>query len=271
MSLAIGVQVRKTKDIIYCDAGSMDVIVNSCLLVETENGLETGVCVIPEQMISTKESLKKIVRLLTEDDVRRVEESKLKAKKILPIILEKIKKLELKMSLSMIEYTFDKIKLFIYYTAEERVDFRELLKELGAILKTRIQMVQIGVRDEVKILGSLGHCGEMCCCQRFLKDFTSVTTDMVKDQYLSVNLAKISGVCGRFMCCIAFEHNFYTSESKNFPQIESEVKTLEGKGKVTGINIFKSEITVLLDDGRTKKFQRKELISTEKTNCKASR
>jgi cell fate regulator YaaT (PSP1 superfamily) len=178
---------------------------------------------------------------------------------MLPVILEKIEKVGLKMNLSMIEYTFERVKLFIYYTAEERVDFRDLLKELGGVLKTRIQMVQIGVRDEVKILGSLGHCGEICCCQRFLKDFTSVTTDMVKDQNLSVNPAKISGVCGRLMCCVAYEHDFYISEGKKLPHVGDEVKTLDGKGKVTGTNIFKSEITVLFEDGRTKKFHPKEL------------
>lgn len=259
MPLAVGVQIRKTKDVIYCDAGSIDVSVNNHLLVETENGLETGTVVVEEQMIDMKEPLKKVVRFFTDEDMKQVEENKLKAKKIVPAILEKIEKLGLKMSLSMIEYTFERVKLFIYYTAEERVDFRVLLKDLGAVLKTRIQMVQIGVRDEVKILGSLGHCGEICCCQRFLKDFTSVTTDMVKDQHLSVNLAKISGVCGRLMCCIAYEHDFYISEGKDFPHIGDEVKIQEGKGKVTGVNIFKSEVTVLFEDGRTKKFHPKEL------------
>ncbi|MFH0948608.1 MAG: regulatory iron-sulfur-containing complex subunit RicT [Elusimicrobiota bacterium] len=259
MPLAVGVQIRKTKDIVYCDAGSIDVAMNSQLLIETENGLETGTVVIPEQMINTKEPLKRVVRFFSDEDIKQVEENKLKAKKMLSVILEKMEKLNLKMNLSMVEYTFERIKLFIYYTAEERVDFRELLKELGAVLKTRIQMVQIGVRDEVKILGSLGHCGEICCCQRFLKDFTSVTTDMVKDQNLSVNPAKISGVCGRLMCCIAYEHNFYVTHGKNFPRVGDEVKILEGKGKVTGINIFKSEVTVLFEDGRTKKFHPKEL------------
>jgi len=259
MPLAVGVQIRKTKDVIYCDAGSIDVAMNSHLLVETENGLESGIVVIPEQMIDTKDPLKKVVRFFTEEDAMQVEENKKIAKKMLPVILEKIEKLALKMNLSMIEYTFERVKLFIYYTAEERVDFRDLLKELGGVFKTRIQMVQIGVRDEVKILGSLGHCGEICCCQRFLKDFTSVTTDMVKDQNLSVNPAKISGVCGRLMCCIAYEHNFYITEGKKFPRTGDEVKTPDGKGKVTGMNIFKSEITVLFEDGRTKKFHPKEL------------
>jgi len=259
MPLAAGVQIRKTKDLIYCDAGSIDVAMNSHLLVETENGLESGIVVIPEQMIDTKDPLKRVARFFTEEDTKQVEENSRKAKKMLPVILEKIEKIGLKMNLSMIEYTFERVKLFIYYTAEERVDFRDLLKELGGVLKTRIQMVQIGVRDEVKILGSLGHCGEICCCQRFLKDFTSVTTDMVKDQNLSVNPAKISGVCGRLMCCVAYEHNFYITEGKKFPRVGEEVKTPDGKGKVAGINIFKSEITVLFEDGRTKKIHPNEL------------
>ncbi|MBN1384908.1 MAG: stage 0 sporulation protein [Elusimicrobia bacterium] len=259
MPLAVGVQVRRTKDIIYCDAGSIDVSMNSQLLIETENGLETGVVVIPEQMIETKSPLRKVVRFFTEEDARQIKENKAHAKKDLPLILDKIEKLGLKMNLSMIEYTFERIKLFIYYTAEERVDFRELLKELGAVLKTRIQMVQIGVRDEVKILGSLGHCGQICCCQRFLKDFTSVTTDMAKDQNLTINPAKISGVCGRLMCCIDYEHSFYTSEGKNYPVAGDEISTANGKGKVTGVNIFKSEVTVQFEDGRVKKISPKEV------------
>ncbi|MEW6555955.1 MAG: regulatory iron-sulfur-containing complex subunit RicT [Elusimicrobiota bacterium] len=261
MPLAVGVQVRRTKDIVYCDAGSIDVSMNSILVVETENGLEVGTVVIPEQMleIKTKEPLKKVVRLFTDEDAKQIEENKLAAKKALPIVIEKIEKLGLKMNLSMIEYTFERFKLFIYYTAEERVDFRELLKELGAVLKTRIQMVQIGVRDEVKILGSLGHCGEICCCQRFLKDFTSVTADMAKEQNLAVNPAKISGVCGRLMCCLAFEHSFYISAGKNYPSVGDEITLPEGKGKISGINIFKSEVTVQFEDGRAKKFHPAQL------------
>lgn len=259
MPLAVGVQVRRTKDMIYCDAGSIDVAMNVQLLVETENGLEAGVVVVPEQMIETKESLKKVVRFFTDDDAKQVKENKAHAKKDLPIILDKTEKMGLKMNLSMIEYTYEKIKLFVYYTAEERVDFRELLKELGAVLKTRIQMVQIGVRDEVKILGSLGHCGQMCCCQRFLKDFTSVTTDMAKDQNLTINPAKISGVCGRLMCCIEYEHSFYISEGKNYPAIGDEIADSEGKCKVIGVNIFKSEITVQFENGRIKKVNPKDL------------
>ena len=206
MPLAVGVQIRRTKDILNCDAGSVDVSVNDMVLIDTENGLEAGVVMFPEQMVNTKEPLKKIVRVCHDYDIRQIGRNKESAKKILPVILEKIYLCKLKMSLSMIEYTFERAKLFIYYTSEERVDFRELLKELGTVLKTRIQMVQIGVRDEVKILGSLGHCGQICCCQRFLKDFTSVTSDMAKEQNLTVNPAKISGVCGRLMCCLEYEH-----------------------------------------------------------------
>jgi len=259
MPLAVGVQVRRTKDILYCDAGSVDVAVNDMVLVDTDNGLESGIVMLPEQMVNTKEALKKIVRVCNESDIKQIERNKESAKKVLPVILEKIELCKLKMNLSMIEYTFERAKLFIYYTSDERVDFRELLKELGTVLKTRIQMVQIGVRDEVKILGSLGHCGQICCCQRFLKDFTSVTSDMAKEQNLTINPAKISGVCGRLMCCLAYECYFYTMANKKMPSVNSTVHTPEGKGKVTGVNIFKSEVTVEFDDGRTRKFGLKEL------------
>ena len=264
MPLAVGVQVRRTKNILNCDAGSVDVNVNDMVLVETENGMESGIVMIPEQMVNTKEPLKKIVRVCSDYDIKQVERNKESAKKMLLVILEKIELCKLKMSLSMIEYTFERAKLFIYYTSDERVDFRELLKELGIVLKTRIQMVQIGVRDEVKILGSLGHCGQICCCQRFLKDFTSVTSDMAKEQNLTVNPAKISGVCGRLMCCLAYESYFYALENKKMPQMNSTVNTPEGKGKVVGTDIFKSEVSVELSDGRAKKFGLKELSKSHK-------
>ena len=259
MPLAVGVQVRRTKDTIYCDAGSVDVAVNDTVLVDTENGIEAGIVMIPEQMVNTKEPLKKSVRVCNEYDFKQIARNRESAKKVLPVIQEKIDLCKLKMNLSMVEYTYERAKLFIYYTSEERVDFRELLKELGTVLKTRIQMVQIGVRDEVKILGSLGHCGQLCCCQRFLKDFTSVTSEMAKEQNLTINPAKISGVCGRLMCCLAYEHHFYNQSNKKMPQMNSTIHTPEGKGKVNGINIFKSEVSVEMADGRTKKFTMKEL------------
>ncbi|OQA92203.1 MAG: hypothetical protein BWY26_00418 [Elusimicrobia bacterium ADurb.Bin231] len=259
MPLAVGVLIRRTKELIYCDAGSADISVNSAVLVETENGMEAGVVMQPEQMVNVKGQLRKIARLCTAEDFRHIKRNKEAAQKLLPVIIEKIENSGLKMNLSMVEYTFERMKLFIYYTADERVDFRDLLKELGPILKTRIQMVQIGVRDEVKILGSLGHCGQICCCQRFLKDFTSVTGDMAKEQNLTVNPAKISGVCGRLMCCLAFEHCFYADMNKKMPRINSNVMTPDGKGKVFGTDIFKSEVTVQFNDGKTGKYNLKEI------------
>jgi len=259
MPLAVGVQVRRTKDIIYCDPGSADFAINTPVLVETENGLEVGVVMSQEQMRNTREPIRRIARVCKADDFRQIKRNLEEAKKVMQLIADKIEILKLHMNLSMVEYTFERMKVFIYYTAEERVDFRELIKELGTILRTRVQMVQIGVRDEVKILGSLGHCGQLCCCQRFLKDFTSVTSEMVKEQNLTINPAKISGVCGRLMCCLSYEHQYYVNASKKLPAMNSRISTPDGKGKVTGVNVFNSEITVTLEDGRTNKYNAKDL------------
>jgi len=163
------------------------------------------------------------------------------------------------MKLTCVDYTFDCNKLFVYYTAEGRVDFRELIKDLGYLLKTRIQMVQIGVRDEAKMLGGFGPCGLPICCGSFLKNFRPVSIDMAKEQDLSLNPAKISGVCGRLMCCLAYENDFYHEARKDFPKVSSKVATEDGIGVVKAINILRGEVTVEYADGISKTLPRKEV------------
>ena len=158
------------------------------------------------------------------------------------------------MKLTCIDYTFDRSKLFLYYTAENRVDFRNLIKDLGHALKTRIQMVQIGVRDETKIMGGLGACGDVLCCARFLKEFSPVSMEMAKEQDIALNIAKISGICGRLMCCLAYEHEVYCQAKKKLPAVKSRVSTPEGEGTVAGINSLKEEVSVDLGEGKIVKF-----------------
>jgi cell fate regulator YaaT (PSP1 superfamily) len=159
------------------------------------------------------------------------------------------------MKLVTVEYTFSRSKLFIYYTAPERVDFRELVKDLAYIFKTRIEMCQVGVRDEAKMVGGFGCCGRRLCCVTFLKDFKPVTIDMAKEQELSLASSKISGVCGRLMCCLSYEYTFYQEEKKRYPEIDSKIKIKEGLGRVKGINILRQTVTLELEDGTTREHK----------------
>jgi cell fate regulator YaaT (PSP1 superfamily) len=202
----------------------------------------------------TKEPIGKVVRKLTPDDKARLKDNETKNHQAMKTVLQKIEDHELQMKLTCVQYTFDRSKLFVYYTAENRVDFRELIKDLGHMLKTRIQMVQIGVRDESRMIGGIGTCGRKLCCQSFLKDFSSVTIEMAKDQDLSLNTAKLSGLCGRLMCCLAFEHACYKNAKKKLPHIGTKVQTPAGPGTVVAVSCLKEEVTVEMGDKHTKIF-----------------
>jgi cell fate regulator YaaT (PSP1 superfamily) len=245
------------------DTGHLDLTVGERVIVETEHGQEVGMVCEREKMVEKpKEPVGKIIRKMVDDDWRRVKDNEGKNQQALKVILQKIEDYELQMKLTCVQYTFDRSKLFIYYTAENRVDFRELIKDLGHILKTRIQMVQIGVRDESKMVGGLGPCGRKLCCQSFLKDFTSVTIDMAKEQDLSLNTAKLSGICGRLMCCIAFEHDFYRQCKKRLPRPGSKVRTPQGQGTVVSLNCIKEEVAVELADKQVKTFPAEQITPT---------
>lgn len=249
MPILAGIIVRRIKEKIWGDSGHIDLVIGDRVIIETEHGQEVGFVYEKEKMVDKpKEAIGKVARKLTPDDEKRAAENEEKNKQAQKVVMQKVEDHELQMKLTCVQYTFDRSKLFIYYTAETRVDFRELIKDLGHVLKTRIQMVQIGVRDEAKMVGGLGHCGRNLCCQGFLKEFSSVTIDMAKEQDLAINTAKLSGLCGRLMCCLAYENEAYCQSKKNMPKIGSKVQTPDGPGTVSGIHILKEEVQVELSN-----------------------
>ncbi|TET40586.1 MAG: stage 0 sporulation family protein [Elusimicrobia bacterium] len=260
MPIVVGVQIRRTKDVFDFLPEGIDLAIGDKCLVETENGMEAGEVVSPERMIEhSKKKLYRVIKKMDSGDCEVVRRNVSKEKEAFQKVMQKVEEHELKMKLTCVDYTFDCNKLFVYYTAEGRVDFRELIKDLGYLLKTRIQMVQIGVRDEAKMLGGFGPCGLPICCGSFLKSFRPVSIDMAKEQDLSLNPAKISGVCGRLMCCLAYENDFYREARKNFPKLNSKVATEDGIGVVKEVNILREEVTVEYADGMSKKLPRKEV------------
>ncbi|MDR1663123.1 MAG: stage 0 sporulation protein [Endomicrobium sp.] len=215
MPTVVGVIVRKIKDKVYADVGRFDLRLNDKVLVETEHGIEVGVvCEKEKNFQNGEDSIGKIFRKVTQEDSKKIANNEERNTRAYKTVTRKIVDHKLDMKLTYVQYTFDCSKLFVYYTSETRVDFRELIKDLGHILKTRIQMVQISVRDESKIIGGIGTCGQVLCCQSFLRVFSSVTIDMAKDQELSLNTAKLSGLCGRLMCCISYENDTYKNIKK---------------------------------------------------------
>lgn len=265
MPIAAGLIVRRIKDKIFAETGHFDVFINEQVIVETEHGQEIGIVIEREKMIEKQKDqapFAKIVRKITKEDKTRMIENEAKNVQAHKIVLQKTEDHELAMKLTSTQYTFDRSKLFIYYTAENRVDFRELIKDLGHMLKTRIQMVQIGVRDEAKMIGGIGTCGRKLCCKSFLKEFSSVTIDMAKEQDLSLNTSKLSGLCGRLMCCLAYENECYKHSKKKLPKIGSKVHTPAGQGTVIGFNCLKEEITVHISDNNVKTFKLDQLSHT---------
>jgi cell fate regulator YaaT (PSP1 superfamily) len=260
MPIVVGVKIRRTEDVLDFLPEGIDLTIGDKCLVETENGTEVGEVVSPERMIEdTKKKLYRVIKKMDSSDWEVVKGNARKEKEAFQKVMQKVEEYELKMKLICVDYTFDGNKLFVYYTAEGRVDFRELIKDLGYLLKTRIQMVQVGVRDEAKMLGGLGPCGLPLCCGTFLKSFRPVSIDMAKEQDLSLNPAKISGVCGRLMCCLAYESDFYQECRKNLPKVNSKVSTSDGIGVVKAVNILKEEVTVEFADGMLKKLSRKQV------------
>ncbi|GAB1402794.1 stage 0 sporulation family protein [Elusimicrobiota bacterium] len=257
MPRVVGVIVRKIKEKIYAQPKHLTLELNETVIVETEHGVEFGFICEKEKEMEQPADVKfgVVIRKANEHDIKRLENNEHKNDLAWDKVYEKISEMKLDMKLTSVNYTFDRTKLFIYYTSETRVDFREFIKVLGHALKTRIQMVQIGVRDESKIIGGIGTCGQQLCCKVFLKDFNSVTIDMAKDQDLSLNTTKLSGLCGRLMCCLSYEHELYANFKKSLPAIGSIVSTPNGKGKLVSINCVKETCAVEFDDRNTKNFK----------------
>ncbi|MFH0790137.1 MAG: stage 0 sporulation family protein, partial [Candidatus Omnitrophota bacterium] len=197
----------------------------------------------------SKESIKKIVRVAGDNDLKQIQDNRLKAKEAFGSCFKKIEEHKLNMKLVQAEYSFDRTKIIFYFTSSGRVDFRELVKDLAKIFKARIELRQIGVRDEARIFGGFGSCGRELCCTKFLKDFEPVTIKMAKEEGLPLNPPKISGLCGRLMCCLNFEYETYKILSKGLPHEGEKITTQTGKGKVISINVFKRTAQVELEEG----------------------
>ena len=252
MIKVVGVRFTKAGKIYYFDPADMDIQKDTYVVVETARGIEFGECVIGIKEISEDDivaPLKSVLRIATEEDINKHFKNKDKEKDAFDICLKKIQEHGLTMKLIDVEYTFDNNKVIFYFTADGRVDFRELVKDLATIFKTRIELRQIGVRDEAKMLGGLGPCGRTLCCSTFLGDFASVSIKMAKEQNLSLNPTKISGICGRLMCCLNYEQSTYEDIRKRMPKVGSIVKTNEGTGEVFSNNIVKESVKVKLRKG----------------------
>lgn len=251
MANVIGVRFRRAGKIYYFDPDGLDIKVGDHVIVETIRGIEYGTVVITNREISEEElvaPLKKVIRIATPEDDKKEKENRVKEVEAFDICKQKIKEHGLEMKLIDVEFTFDN-KIMFYFTAEGRIDFRELVKDLAAIFKTRIELRQIGVRDETKMMGSLGICGRPLCCSSFLCEFQPVSIKMAKDQNLSLNPTKISGVCGRLMCCLKFEEETYREINDRLPDVGQEVMTPDGKGTVLDINVLRELIKVAINKG----------------------
>ncbi|MBQ9278874.1 MAG: stage 0 sporulation family protein [Lachnospiraceae bacterium] len=254
MKDVIGVRFRTNGKIYFFDPLDFQVEVGQFVIVETARAVEYGKVVLGRRQIDEgkmSSQLKPIIRLANEKDAKQYEENKEKSKKAYDICIEKIKKHGLVMKLIDAEYTFDNNKVLFYFTAEGRVDFRELVKDLAAVFKTRIELRQIGVRDETKIVGGIGICGRELCCHSHLSEFAPVSIKMAKEQNLSLNPTKISGVCGRLMCCLNHEQDTYVYLNERMPNVGDIVKTKDGKkGEVHSVNVLRQKVKLIvtLDD-----------------------
>ena len=252
-----GVRFKKAGKIYYFDPKDLDIKPGDNVIVETIRGIEYGNAVIgikeiPKENIVSP--LKEVIRVVTEEDTKQFQENKSKEGEAFRICLEKIENHGLGMKLIDVEYTFDNNKVIFYFTADGRVDFRELVKDLASVFKTRIELRQIGVRDEAKMISGLGPCGKELCCATFLGEFEPVSIKMAKEQNLSLNPAKISGICGRLMCCLKYEQETYEEVRKHLPKLGALVDTKEGTGEVVESSVLHESVKVKMDckDDNTK-------------------
>ena len=247
----VGVRFKNAGKIYYFDPVELEVEKSIDVVVETARGLEYGTVVVGPKEIDESElvsPLKPIIRIATDEDRQVYLENKEKAKETFELCQQKIKEHDLNMFLIDCEYTFDRNKLIFYFTAEGRIDFREVVKDLAAIFKTRIELRQIGVRDEAKSIGGLGPCGRSLCCSSWLGDFQPVSIKMAKDQSLSLNPTKISGICGRLFCCLKYEHDVYVEAIEKVPPVGAIVKVDSNKGKVIETNPLLEQVKVEFND-----------------------
>ncbi len=252
MVKVVGVRFKNAGKIYYFDPGEFEIELNSNVIVETARGVEFGLVVVPNREVPEDEivaPLKAVIRIATEEDKKHAVENQKKEEDAFKICLKKINDHNLDMKLIDVEYTFDNNKVLFYFTADGRVDFRELVKDLAAVFKTRIELRQIGVRDEAKMMGGIGVCGRVLCCKSFLGEFQPVSIKMAKEQCLSLNPTKISGTCGRLMCCLKYEQEAYEDIIRRVPKVGAIVNTPDGQGVVMDISMLKEIVKVKLDKG----------------------
>jgi cell fate regulator YaaT (PSP1 superfamily) len=256
MTKIVGVRFRTAGKIYYFGPKNYDLKRGDKVIVETARGVELGTVSMPPKDVPNEDvvqPLKEVQRVATEEDLKRVEKNREKEKEAMKICQEKIQKHKLEMKLVDAEYTFDNNKLLFYFTADGRIDFRELVKDLAAVFRTRIELRQIGVRDETKILGGMGICGRPLCCTTYLSDFVPVSIKMAKEQNLSLNPTKISGVCGRLMCCLKNEQETYEYLNSKLPGINDTVTVPGGiRGQVKSVNVLRQTVKVLVEQDDTK-------------------
>lgn len=264
MAEVIGVRFKSVGKIYYFDPDGAVMSEGDSVIVETARGVECGEVAMANRQISDDrivKPLKKVIRIATQADFKQIENNKKKEKEAFDICLKKIAQHKLNMKLIDVEYTFDNNKILFYFTADGRVDFRELVKDLASIFRTRIELRQIGVRDEAKMLGGLGVCGKPFCCSTFLGEFQPVSIKMAKEQGLSLNPAKISGTCGRLMCCLKYEQEAYEDLLRVTPKVGAYVQTQDGKGTVVEVNLLTGRLKVKLNktDGAARDYHKDEV------------
>ena len=259
MIKVVGVRFRKAGKIYYFDPKDLEMKAGDHVIVETARGVEYGTVmtdpkgVLDDQVV---QPLKPVLRLATKEDDKTEAKNREKEKQAYKICQEKIQKHGLEMKLVQAEYTFDNNKLLFYFTADGRIDFRELVKDLAAVFRTRIELRQIGVRDETKILGGIGICGRPLCCHTFLSEFAPVSIKMAKEQNLSLNPTKISGVCGRLMCCLKNEEETYEYLNSRLPNVGDRVTTFDNlKGEVQSVNVLRQKVKVIVESGDEKEIR----------------
>ena len=275
MIKVIGVRFRKAGKVYFFDPAGMEIKTGDHVIVETARGIEFGHVVLGNREVEDKkvvQPLKPVIRMATRADEEVERKNKEKEKEAFKICLEKIKKHDLQMKLIDAEYTFDNNKVLFYFTADGRIDFRELVKDLAAVFKTRIELRQIGVRDETKIMGGVGICGRALCCHSYLSEFIPVSIKMAKEQNLSLNPTKISGVCGRLMCCLKNEEETYEELNSKLPNIGDYVTTDDGlKGEVHSVSVLRQLVKVVVTVDRDEKEIREYKVEQLKFRPKRRR
>ena len=258
MSKVIGVQFQQNGKMFYYDPNGIEAEAGQYVVADTDRGIDLGEVVMPPRELDDRvqiENLKKVVRLATPQDIQHATDNRAKEREAYSVCQTKIAEHKLEMKLVSVEYAFDNSKILFFFTANGRVDFRSLVKDLASVFRMRIELRQIGVRDEAKMLGGLGPCGRPICCGTFLDQFQPVSIKMAKEQNLSLNPTKISGVCGRLMCCLKYEQDHYEQTRKRMPRVGKEAVTPDGVGQVTDLNIVKETVFVRMTNGDTSEIK----------------